>query len=77
LLSEPHFRPFDITGHAMRGWAMAEPEAVESRDDLERCVSLAVDFVMELPPKSATCTTKSRGARPLNSATKRRRRSQN
>lgn len=63
LLDEPHFRPFDVTGHAMKGWVMAEPDAVESRDDLERCVNLAVDFVTGLPPKSTTRNAKPGGSR--------------
>lgn len=63
LLSEPHFRPFDITGRAMAGWVMAEPEAVASRDGLERCVSLAVDFVLTLPPKQVSGPARPRRSR--------------
>lgn len=50
-LDQPHVRPFDITGKPMKGWAMVEPEGVESGAALERWIDAAVDFVCELPAK--------------------------
>ena len=73
LLGERHFRPFDVTGRAMKGWVMAEPEAVDTRDDLERCVDLAVDFVTTLPPKAAANVTKPRRPRTAKGPARKRR----
>lgn len=49
-LQDPRVRPFDITGHAMAGWIMVEPEAVQG-DDLAAWVELAREHVETLPPK--------------------------
>lgn len=73
LLRERHFRPFDVTGRPMTGWVMAEPEAVETRDNLERCVDLAVDFVTTLPPKSAAGGAKQGRTRAAKAPAKRKR----
>ena len=35
-LLEPHVKPFDITGRAMKGWVLVEPEGVEDDDQLKR-----------------------------------------
>ena len=51
VLSEPHSRPFDITGKPMRGWAMIEPAGWKSRANVRRWIGWAVDFVETLPPK--------------------------
>lgn len=52
-LREPHVRPFDITGRAMRGWAMIAPEGVEDDNELKRWIRAAAEFVAELPAKHA------------------------
>jgi hypothetical protein len=51
VLREPHARPFDITGRAMRGWAMIEPAGWADEQRLRRLVSWAVAFTESLPAK--------------------------
>ncbi len=51
VLAEPHARPFDITGRAMRGWAMIEPAGWQDEAKLRRWVKWAADFTSELPAK--------------------------
>lgn len=50
-MSEPHVRPFDITGRVMRGWAMVEPAGIEADEDLAEWVARAARFAGSLPPK--------------------------
>ena len=50
-LLEPHVREFDITGKAMKGWAMVEPEGVEDGDQLMEWIQRATKFVGELAGK--------------------------
>lgn len=50
-LREPHVREFDITGKAMRGWAMVGPGGLEGDDDLRRWCDAAIKFVRTLPEK--------------------------
>ena len=50
-LTEPFVRPFDITGKAMTGWAMIEPEGMSEEEDLREWVQQAIAFVKTLPAK--------------------------
>src|SRR5438477_12247354 len=50
-LLEPHVRPFDITGKAMKGWAMVKPEGIEDDTQLKGWIQQAVKFVGKLPAK--------------------------
>jgi len=50
-LREPHVREFDITGKAMKGWLMVEPEGVASDIELRAWIERALQFVNTLPPK--------------------------
>ena len=50
-LLEPHVKEFDITGKAMKGWAMVEPEGVENDDQLKDWIQRAKKFVGKLPGK--------------------------
>ena len=50
-LAQPHAREFDITGRAMSGWIMVEPDGFERESDLAEWVQMAVDFVNTLPAK--------------------------
>ena len=50
-LLEPHVKPFDITGKAMRGWVMVTPEGIEDDDQLNAWIQRAVKFVGKLPGK--------------------------
>ena len=51
-LKQPHFRKFDITGRAMSGWAMVEPEGIEDDDELKYWVRRAAAFASSLPVKN-------------------------
>jgi TfoX/Sxy family transcriptional regulator of competence genes len=48
---EPHVKPFDITGKAMKGWAMVTPEGIKDDDQLKGWIQRAVKFVGKLPAK--------------------------
>ena len=50
-LKEPHVREFDITGRAMKGWVLVEPEGVEGDDQLAGWIQRAAKFVGALPAK--------------------------
>lgn len=43
--------PFDITGHAMKGWVMVAPEGLESDRSLAELVALGVGHAQSLPQK--------------------------
>ena len=51
VLKEPYAKPMDITGKAMKGWAMIFPEGIEDDSELNRYVNLAIAFVTSLPAK--------------------------
>jgi hypothetical protein len=53
VLSEPHAKPFDITGRPMRGWAMVEPAGWQDDSRLRRWISWAVQFTESLPTRPA------------------------
>lgn len=44
-------REFDITGRAMTGWVMVEPQGYEKPADLRRWLALATKFAATLPTK--------------------------
>jgi hypothetical protein len=50
-LKEPHVKAFDITGRAMKGWVLVEPEGVEHDEQLSAWIQRAVKFVASLPAK--------------------------
>ena len=50
-LLEPHVREFDITGKAMKGWAMVEPKGLEDDEQLTDWIKRATKFVGKLPGK--------------------------
>jgi TfoX/Sxy family transcriptional regulator of competence genes len=52
IFREAHVRPMDITGRAMKGWAMVAREGVADAADLRRYVELAIAFVRTLPAKA-------------------------
>jgi hypothetical protein len=51
-LAQPHARPFDLTGRAMKGWVYVDPAGCETAGDLGRWVQLGIDFALSLPPKA-------------------------
>jgi TfoX/Sxy family transcriptional regulator of competence genes len=50
-LSDPYAREFDITGRAMKGWVMVEPDGFSDDRDLKDWVQQAIRFVRTLDPK--------------------------
>jgi TfoX/Sxy family transcriptional regulator of competence genes len=50
-LKEPHVSEFDITGRAMKGWVLVEPEGVKGDDQLTDWIERATRFVRTLPAK--------------------------
>ena len=50
-LLEPHVKEFDITGRAIKGWVLVEPEGIEGDDQLAGWIQRAVKFVGTLPAK--------------------------
>src|SRR5256712_6441073 len=44
-LLEPHVKPFDITGKAMKAWVLVKPEGIEDNDQLKGWIQRAVKFV--------------------------------
>ena len=50
-LLEPHVKPFDITGKAMKGWAMVMPAGIEDDGQLRGWIQRTVKFVGKLPGK--------------------------
>jgi hypothetical protein len=50
-LREPHVSEFDITGRAMKGWVLVEPEGVKGDGELTDWIGRAVKFVKTLPAK--------------------------
>ncbi len=50
-LSRPHTKLFDITGKAMKGWIMVEPEGCATESALKGWVEQGVAFARCLPGK--------------------------
>jgi len=50
-LRELNVREFDITGRAMKGWVMVEPEGIDEDGQLDAWIALAEEFVLTLPAK--------------------------
>jgi len=50
-LREPHVREFNITGKAMKGWVLIQPEGVEDDGQLKGWIERALKFVKTLTTK--------------------------
>ncbi len=50
-LSEPHTRPMDFTGKAMKSMVYVDPPGIATAADLGRWLQRAVAFGETLPPK--------------------------
>lgn len=50
-LARPHVKLFDITGRAMKGWVMVEPQGCSSESELKAWVEQGLAFARSLPPK--------------------------
>lgn len=51
VMSRPNTKLFDITGKAMKGWVMVEPEGCASENDLKQWIELGVGYARTLPEK--------------------------
>lgn len=51
ILKGPHVKPMDITGKAMKGWAIIGPEGIAKDESLKRFCNYAIEFVLTLPAK--------------------------
>lgn len=51
LLSRDHVHVFDITGRAMKGWIMIEPEFMKDEKSLISMLETGFTFAIKLPPK--------------------------
>jgi hypothetical protein len=51
LAAEPHARPFEMRGRAMRGWLRVDAEGVGTRQELEPWVRRGVAYARSLPAK--------------------------
>ena len=50
-LKQPHVGEFDITGRAMKGWAMVAPPGLRDDERLFEWIERSVTFVKDLPAK--------------------------
>lgn len=50
-MSQPHTRPFDITGRAMKGWVMVSTGGYGTDEELRGWVNKGVEFALTLPEK--------------------------
>ncbi|HEX5105285.1 MAG TPA: TfoX/Sxy family protein [Pirellulaceae bacterium] len=50
-LSQPHVRPFDITGRPMKGWLIVEADGLETDDQLASWIQRSIEFVAGMPRK--------------------------
>ena len=51
LVTQPHVARFEMRGRPMDGWLRVDADGVETRDELERWVTVGVDYARSLPPK--------------------------
>ena len=50
-LKEPHVKEFDITGRALKGWVLVEPEGMVEDRELAAWIDRAWSYVNTLPAK--------------------------
>jgi TfoX/Sxy family transcriptional regulator of competence genes len=50
-LREEYVKAFDVTGRPMKGWALIEPDGIDTDEQLRTWVERATEFVSTLPPK--------------------------
>jgi hypothetical protein len=52
IVRDTRFRPFDVTGRAMQGWAMLSPEGWQDSDLRREAIAKARSFCRTLPDKA-------------------------
>jgi len=50
-LAKPGTKPFDMTGHPMKGWVQVLPEGIEKDSAMGEWVGWCLEFVSTLPGK--------------------------
>ena len=50
-LREEYVKPFDVTGRPMKGWALIEPEGIDTLEQLQSWIERTTEFVSTLPRK--------------------------
>ncbi len=50
-LEREFVREFDITGRPMKGWAVIDPDGIDTDEQLRAWIDKSVEFVGTLPPK--------------------------
>jgi TfoX/Sxy family transcriptional regulator of competence genes len=50
-LSQPHARPMDFTGRAIRGFVYVDPKGLRSARKLKAWIQRGLDFVLSQSPK--------------------------
>jgi TfoX/Sxy family transcriptional regulator of competence genes len=50
-LTEPHTRVFDLTGRAMKGWILVDPQGLATAAQLGKWVDRAAKYAASLPAK--------------------------
>jgi TfoX/Sxy family transcriptional regulator of competence genes len=50
-LEHEHVHVFDITGRAMTGWVLVDPEGMRTDEELRAWIGQAIEFVSLLPAK--------------------------
>ena len=54
LLQQPHTRPMDFTGRALKGFVYVGADGLGTRTDLKAWVSISLEFARSLPKKPVT-----------------------
>ncbi len=55
-LGQPHARPMDFTGRAMKGMVYVGPDGYATGEALQRWIELGLQFALSLPAKTSTKT---------------------
>jgi hypothetical protein len=50
-IDQPFSRPFDFSGHPMKGWITVTSEGCKSYDEVKVWVQQGIDFALSLPAK--------------------------
>lgn len=50
-LTQPHTKPFDLTGRPMKGWIVVEPAGLKTEAKLSKWIQVAAQYANALPAK--------------------------
>jgi TfoX/Sxy family transcriptional regulator of competence genes len=71
LLQQPHTRPMDFTGRALKGFLYVEPLGLIAQSDLEKWISIALEFARSLPKRTAKNKSSAKRSHSLKQSGKR------